>query len=371
MRIFLILFYLSSALWQTADAQRIDTHILPDSLRQYTRLLFAQNKESEIVRLAVTKGNIDIDKKEVCFTYTNGSNDCFPFNTDSVFNALLRKTPNDYELHKLYADFLFDEFQQERFGKKDDSFDIIRRMNDHYRHAWRNGIFDSHSLYAMGYFCSLEKRYSDAAQWYAKSLETDSLNPLTNYSMGVSYLLSKNSLAALPYALKATELYTDSASRSDAARMAGIALYENGSFDKALSYFTLADSLAPGYLLNQTFLLRSMLQQNMTDKAVERANKIFATDPHNPDIADRLYELFRLSRNNDAYKTHIRLMLKKYGSDHEALGNLKFHYGKLLYLTGQKKRAIKTLKESKKHFLKVLPSNHQVFEALEDMLIKN
>jgi tetratricopeptide (TPR) repeat protein len=318
-----------------------------------------------IMRYGVTKQ----EKNEVCFTTTAGEK-CYGFNTDSVFNACIKMNPDDYVLQKMYADFLFSEFENNLFSRKDDSFDVATRMNGHYRKAWENGVFDSHSLYAMGYYCTLQKQYNDASQWYSKSLAIDSLNPLTNYSMAVSQLLSDNSLDALPYSLKAVELYSEPTKRSDAARMAGIALYENGRFEEALNYFTLADSLSPGYMLNQTFLLRSRLQQNLSEKAVETANIIFSENPHNPDVADRIYELFRIQRKQNEYKTHIDQMKKSFSTDHEALGNLKFHYGKSLYLTGKKSKAIKTLKESKKHFTKVLPPNHQVFEALEDMLIK-
>lgn len=343
--------------------------LMPDTLQQ--RVLGAFNgsakvSDSLMLHYAMTYGSF-LEVNKLCFSLGAHGDSCLAFDADSLFQSCLSRNPNHYWAHKLYGDFLFRIFELNRFSKRDDFFDVARRMNHHYSLAWQNGVFDAHSLYGLGYYSSLQERYSEAAQWYLKSLDLDSTNALVNYSLGVSYLLGKNSLAAEPYARAAVSMYADSLQRSDAARIAGIALYENGRFEEAYRYYALADSLSPGYLLNQTFLLRSLLQQGKRDEAVEMANVIFKASPHNPDVADRIYELFRIHRHKDLYVRHIQLMIGCHDGDDEALGNLKFHLGKILYVTGQKRKALRIFRQAKAHFKRVLPPNHQVFEALEDM----
>ena len=343
--------------------------LLPAPLQQRVLGAFdgsALVSDSLKLNYAMTYGSF-LDVNKLCFSLGGNSDSCIAFNVDSLFQGYLSAHQNDYWAHKLYGDFLFRIFEMNRFSRKDDYFDVARRMNHHYSLAWQNGVYDAHSLYGLGYYSSLQERYSEAAQWYLKSLDLDSTNALVNYSLGVSYLLGKNSLAAQPYALAAVSMYVDSLPRSDAARIAGITLYENGRFEEAYRYFALADSLSPGYLLNQTFLLRSLLQQSKDAETVLMANHIFMASPHNPDVADRIYELFRIHRQKELYLAHIHEMVDLHEGDDEALGNLKFHLGKILYISGQKRKALRVFKQAKAHFKKVLPPNHQVFEALEDM----
>ena len=113
--------------------------------------------------------------------------------------------------------------------------------------------------------------------------------------------------------------------------------------------------------------LESTEAENKPDEAVALANRIFESSPHNPDVADRIYELFRIHKKKELYLKHIDAMIHRYDDDDEALGNLKFHQGKILYLTGHQRRATRIFSQAKAHFRRVLPPNHQVFEALEDM----
>lgn len=358
-----------SSLWGQGDL-RTNPTVLPETLQEAVLGAFdgaVQVSDSLKLKYAMTYGSLPGNDNQLCFQLEDARVFCVDFDADSLFQSYLSRNPNHYWAHKLYGDYLFRIFELNRFSRKEDYFDVARRMNHHYSLAWQNGMSDAHSLYALGYFCSLQERYTEAAQWYLKSLDRDSTNALVNYSLGVSYLLGKNSLAAQPYALAAVNMYADSLQRSDAARIAGIALYENGHFEEAYRYYALADSLSPGYLLNQTFLLRSLLQQGKGDEAVEMANVIFKASPHNPDVADRIYELFRIHRQKDLYVRHIQSMVDFHDGDDEALGNLKFHWGKILYITGQQRKALRVFKQAKAHFKKVLPPNHQVFEALEDM----
>ncbi len=365
------LFFLISCFALTLDGQISENKYrkeLPDSIRTSVLAIFnhsASASDSLRLHYMMTYGSCDIEG-QLCFSFHNRDS-CLIFNVDSLFQSYLSKNPAGFWAHKLYGDYLFRQFELNRFSNNDDSFDVARRMNHHYALAWQNGVSDAHSLYALGYFCSLTERYSEAVQWFLKSIEVDSANALVNYSLGVSFLLDKNSLAAQPYALAAVSMMSDSVQRSDAARIAGITLYENGRFDEAFRYFSMADSLSPGYLLNQTFLLRSTLQQDKPDEAVALANRIFESSPHNPDVADRIYELFRIHKKKELYLKHIDAMIHRYDDDDEALGNLKFHQGKILYLTGHQRRATRIFSQAKAHFRRVLPPNHQVFEALEDM----
>lgn len=368
-----LLFIIINSFAFLSMAQNIDRSkiVVPDSIESFVLRIFDGREpcnDTLKLQLAMRYGSFSDSSREICFNFSDGERGCIDFDIDSLYQEILRLQKDNYLIHRMYGDFLLELFEEKRFSLKENSIDIAQKMYHHYFTAWLHGVFDARSLYGMGYYCSLDQKFEQSSEWYIRSLELDSLNGLTNYGLGVTLLLDKNSAEAQTYAIRAVELLTDSLQKSDAARMAGIALYNNESYERAYSYFAMADSLSPHFSLNQLFLLRSSLQLQKVAESEDIAGKIFSDSPHSPDIADRIFELYRIRKETTAYLKHIRSMKKKYSHDDEALGNLKFHEAKILFLSGKKSKAQRVLKQARNRFSRVLPPNHQAFEAVEDMM---
>jgi tetratricopeptide (TPR) repeat protein len=168
----------------------------------------------------------------------------------------------------------------------------------------------------------------------------------------------------------AFQLYSDPLKKGDAARVLGIMYYKTDRKQEALEMFQKADSLSPAYHPNQMFLLRSQLQMGQDKPALELAGVIFDQAPVDPDVPDELLEMFRIEGEGELLATLFSNLLQQYRHNPEANGNIRFHYGKLLYLEGYHKKAVKMFRKSKKQFQKTLPRDHHVFKMLDDMIEK-
>jgi hypothetical protein len=80
--------------------------------------------------------------------------------------------------------------------------------------------------------------------------------------------------------------------------------------------------------------------------------------------------MFRSEGEGELLATLFSNLLQQYRHNPEANGNIRFHYGKLLYLEGYHKKAVKMFRKSKKQFQKTLPRDHHVFKMLDDMIEK-
>jgi hypothetical protein len=61
-------------------------------------------------------------------------------------------------------------------------------------------------------------------------------------------------------------------------------------------------------------------------------------------------------------------LLEEYKYNPEANGNIRFHYGKLLYLEGHHRKAVRMFKKAREYFSEALPPDHHVFKMLDDMI---
>ncbi len=146
--------------------------------------------------------------------------------------------------------------------------------------------------------------------------------------------------------------------------------YKSGMKEKALEMFDSADKLSPAYHPNQMFLLRSQLQLGEDRAALALAKTIFDQAPVEPGVPDELLEMFRSEQKGKLLEVLFKTLLKDYRHDPEANGNIRFHYGKLLYLEGYHKKSVKMFKRSRSQFRKTLPPDHHVFKMLDDMIEK-
>ena len=245
---------------------------------------------------------------------------------------------------------------------------LLDKSYSYYLKAYENGIYDYYSLYALGYYQTLSQNYFEAQRWFLKSLEVKPKEALTNYNLAVTYLFDGLPNKGISYSIKAYEMYADSLKKGDAARITGILYSKIGDNTQALNYFYRANELSPNYRPNQMYLLKSYLQLDKDSLAVQLAYEVLITTLHGPEIAEEYIEMFgQFNKEELLYQVFDRTLLT-HSSDAEACGNICFHYGKVLYKKGRKHDSKQMIKRSKKYFLKVFDKNHQVFEAIDQML---
>ena len=294
----------------------------------------------------------------------------FEFKIDTVLQKLIKDYPEDYRLVKALGDFYYNTYRDMGDNWFISAKQLLNRFYDLYLEAYNHGGYDAGSLYAIAFYHSVFEDYGEAAEWYERSLDLKSGDPLTAYSMGVNYLLARKPEKGIAPMKTAYELYSDSLKKGDAARILGIMYYKTDRKEEALEMFGKADALSPAYHPNQMFLLRSQLQMGQDKPALELARVIFDQAPVDPDVPDELLDMFRSEGEGQLLATLFRSLLQQYRNNHEANGNIRFHYGKLLYLEGEKKKAVKMFRKSKKQFSKTLPPDHHVFKMLDDMIVK-
>ncbi len=294
----------------------------------------------------------------------------FAFKPDSVLLKLIPIYPNDYRLVKALGDFYYNTYKSMGDRWFIPARELLEKFNSYYSTAYENDIYDARSLYALAFYNSIFEDYDQAQKWYEKSLRLEPDDALTAYGAGANSLLNKNPEEGIKQMKHAYELFSDSLKKGDAARILGIMYYKTNSKEDALEMFKKADSLSPQYHPNQMFLLRSQLQMGKEEPALELAKVIFDQAPVDPDVPDELLEMFRREGEGELLETIFKSLLKEYKHNHEANGNLRFHYGKLLYLEGDSKKAVKMFKKSRSQFSKALPPEHHVFKMLDDMIEK-
>lgn len=294
----------------------------------------------------------------------------YEFKIDSVLQKLIKEYPDDYRLVKALGDLYYNTYLNPGDNWFIPAKQLLEKFYTNYMNAYEHGDYDAESLYAMAFYNSVFGNYDAADEWYRKSLDLDAKNALVVYGYGVNCLLNKKVAEGIRPMLVAYGLFEDSLKKGDAARILGIMYYKSGMKEKALEMFNAADKFSPAYHPNQMFLLRSQLQLGEDRAALALAKTIFDQGPHEPGVPDELLEMFRNENKGELLEGLFKDLLKEYKKDPEANGNIRFHYGKLLYLEGHPKKAVKMFKKSRLQFRKTLPADHHVFKMLDDMIEK-
>jgi tetratricopeptide (TPR) repeat protein len=293
----------------------------------------------------------------------------FRFAIDSTLHQLHSEYPDDYRISKVLGDF-YDRIYYD-FGDRwgESSEELLKKSNQYYLEAYEHGVYDYYSLYALGYYQSLSQNYFEAQEWFLKSLKNKADIPLTNYSLAVTYLLDGLPKKGIEFAERAYLLYTDSLKKSDAGRICGILLMKIQEPEKALDYFEKADSLNPDYRPNLLYMLSASLLIGEDSLIIFNGYKALQSDLYAPGVPEELNSLFMREQKVNLLHEIYDKGLVEYKNDGEACGNIRFHYGKLLFKEGKRRQAIRMIKRSRKDFMLVFDESHQVFEAIEQTLI--
>jgi tetratricopeptide (TPR) repeat protein len=306
--------------------------------------------------------------EELKRTLKNENLALYEFKADSVLLQLTRRFPYNYKLIKALGDFYYDTYTDMGDRWFISAKELLKKFYRYYKTAYDHGVYDAMSLYAVAFYYSVFENYDEAEKWYDRSRELDPFNPLVAYGAGVNQLMSRHPADGIVPMKIAYDFFTDSLKKSDAARVLGIMYYKTGKEHKAYEMFRIADSLSPLYHPNQMFLLRSQLQLGKQEPALELAKVIFDQAPVDPDVPDELLEMFRMEGEGKLLGKLFKTLLEEYKYNPEANGNIRFHYGKLLYLEGHHRKAVRMFKKAREYFSEALPPDHHVFKMLDDMI---
>ncbi|MCU4177764.1 hypothetical protein [Carboxylicivirga sp. N1Y90] len=297
---------------------------------------------------------------------TEASND-FSFNVDSVLLKLIDTYPNDYRLHLGLGKYYKQVFLLfgDRWGRKSEW--LLEQSKYYLTEAYRNGVYDSYSLYVLGYYNTIVENYHDARYWYQKSIQLKD-DALCNYNLAIACLFDGAFVDGLLPAKRAYELFQDSLKKGDAARITGIMLSKREQHEDALFYFEQANSLSPSYKPNQLYLLRTFLKLNREVESYDLALEILEKEVYKPDVLEEYLELFEQEDAIALLRKVFDATLVAFENDDEAVGNILFHFAKLEFRQGKKKKCKRYLKQSKERFSNVFDEGHQVFQALDQML---
>ncbi len=310
------------------------------------------------------------EKLEILRTKAYGLETPYKLVIDSVLLQLKNEFPSSYKIDKLLGDYynrVYYDFG-DRWGEKAEV--LLEKSNSYYLQAFENGVFDYYSLYSLGYYQSIMENYFQAQQWFLKSLDLNSNEPLTNYSLAVTYLFDGIPQSGIPYSIKAYELYKDSLKKADAARICGILYTKTDNPEKAHEYFVNANELWPGYRPNQLYLLSSFLLLNKDAEAGDLSMELLLQDPYSPELPDEFIELYMKNEKSEVLISVFYEVIDEMVTDFEGRGNMYFHLGKLLYKNGNKNKAKRIIKKSRKEFMEVFENDHQVFGVIDQMLIR-
>nr|WP_319401920.1 hypothetical protein [uncultured Carboxylicivirga sp.] len=283
-----------------------------------------------------------------------------------LFNQMVIH-PGDYRIQLQLAKYYNAVFLQfgDRWGKKSEW--LLDRSQYYFTEAFKHGVYDYYSLYAMGYYNTLTENYHEARYWFNKSLQIQK-DPLTYYNLAVSCLFDGMFTEGVASAVNAYELYTDSLKKGDAARISGILYLKLDKKEDALDYFIIANNLSPNYKPNQLYLLKSYLSLKKLDEAKVLGEEVLMQNIYSPDLLQELLDMFEQEDQLSVLHDLFDDALVASSNDAEAKGNVLFHYAKLEFALGNKNKTKRYLKRSKKEFQKTFDSGHQAFQAIDQML---
>ena len=156
-----------------------------------------------------------------------------------------------------------------------------------------------------------------------------------------------------------------------AAKLNKIAIWYSQMGDEinSMQYRKLCWEAYPEYYENISPLILGELRQNNADEAIDYSYKFFALAPRNPRVMQDLLDIY----DPEQYWVHFEILIDrlkiKYAEDHEALGNVYFHFALYLGNTEKKRESVEHLEVAKKLF-KDVDEKHSVLQIIEDALKK-
>ena len=297
-----------------------------------------------------------------------GTYDVRSFPINEILDSLLLVYPKDYRLNRVLSDYYYRV--QTIYGSNwvMPEEEVLSAMVENAIVAIDNGEADYMSFYSVGYYNTLYGEYGKAIPFFKNSIIANPDYPTSHYNLSICFIYLEMPDSAIISAVRASELYDDQIQKSDAARVASIAFLESGNIKDALKYAKLSYSIIPDDYYNLKHLLTVELQDGKETSSEKTAIEFFSLDPTNPQICTDLVDIFLGADKGSVLLEFFDKRVTEYNENYEVLGNIYFHKGQLARAMEENRLAKNSFLKAKENFEKVFPSDHYVFEVLNEAI---
>lgn len=344
---------------QKADPENQD----PDLVIQKTNLLL----DYFVVSIAHTLFSLkDLEPQEDIMDVrgSQGETSMFSFEVPAVFASLLKKYPDNYLLMKTLGRYYHEvHLKYNKNWFEPDSI-VVDNFEKNYRIAYKNGVYDYNSLYAIGYANLLKGKTNEAIGYFLKSIELNKDYPSSHYNLAYAYLYTDRREKAIEYAKNAFALYEYPAYKADAAKLIGITYGELNDFENAKKYFRLADTINP----NDYYVLRPLLNYEVLTKDVNykiTSDRFLKVDPENPTIYEDLIKIYFQAAMPDSLIKFLNAKKNEYKESDMVYANLFFYIAKIQYDHKDYQNSKENFEKARGIFKMVLGPDHDVFKVID------
>ncbi len=344
------------------------TNEVPEIVISKSELLIKYFASSMMHQMfALTDLEPDQDIEEV--RGTDGTFSMFSFQADSLILRLIKKYPENYNLHKALG-FYYHEIHllYPQNWLLSDSL-VIDNFYKNYMAAYDHDLYDNWSLYAIGYYHLINEDFTNAIKFLKKSIELYKEYPSTFYNLAYAYLYNEQREESIEYAKKAMDLYEYPEYKADAARMIAVIHTELNQNEKAHEYYEISNNIHP----NNYYTLKPLLETKMTlnkDSYKILTEEFFLLGPSNPTIyEDLLFIYFEHEKSNELID-FLKNQQDKFAEDNLVSGNLYLYIAVIQYESKKFDQAKINFKQSKEIFKNVFEENHEVFSLIDSFLEK-
>jgi len=286
------------------------------------------------------------------------------FDPDSLLNRLIKKYPSKYELQKTLG-YYFHEIHL-KYGTNCALSDeeVMTAFLSNYLTAYDHGLYDYWSTYGIGYAYISTGKYKEAIPFFEKSIELKGDYPSSHYNLAIAYLYNDRREIAIASAKVALELYQESTTKSDAARVIAVIYEELLNNEKALEFYKRANEIDPKNYYTLKPLLALSLKMN-SGSHKELTDSFLHLAPTNPTIYQDLMEMYYQLEKEKELAEFLGKKEKEFLKEPKVLANLYFYGAIIQKETNQPEVAKLGFEKARKEFGKVFDSTHDVFKAID------
>jgi len=248
--------------------------------------------------------------------------------------------------------------------------DCINEFEHLFMECYEHGVYDYFSVYGVGYAKINKQEFEESEPYFLKSIELNDEYPSSHYNLAYAYLYQDDRENAIKYAKNALDRYEYPSYKADAARLIATSYQELQDSENAYTYYTLANEIQP----NDFYTLRPLLNVGMylKKKGMDKVrDDLFQLDTDNPTVYNELiYAYLDYGQISDLI-SFFESQKPNFQDDYKTLGSLSFYIGKLYLEDENTEKGKAELKVARGLFEKVLEPDHQVFQAIDQILDQN
>ncbi|MCC5917191.1 MAG: hypothetical protein JJU02_07670 [Cryomorphaceae bacterium] len=311
---------------------------------------------------------VDIDPNDDIENYrgVSGSFTFFQFPIKQLLNKLHLQQPYDLELTQALVELYYQaSTHYGAFWQGEDVYDNLQKHLKAY-HKLRGGG-NAESYYRIGVSHLAKKDYASAEENFRVSLMMDSSseNAAAYFNLAFTYMEMGNIENTIHFAKKAFYKFTERAYKADAARILGDMFTQKKDKNQAQTYYEASLNLDPGNYFTLLPLLKIYVGKQHPESQ-RLCLVFFELDPTNPTIYDELVSIFEKYHQKEELVQFFQNQISNY-EDHQILGNLHFHIGKL-QMDADKIAARHHFLEARNQFEQIYENGHGVFAVVDAAL---